>query len=57
MTGSLRCLSILCPRMSTVLAGVRVAFVDGANQGQSATTGADGRYTITGVVNGGYTVS
>ena len=43
--------------MSTVLAGVRVAFVDGANQGQSATTGADGRYTITGVVNGGYTVS
>ena len=45
------------PTTSTVLAGVRVAFVDGANQGKSATTGADGRYTITGVVNGGYTVS
>ena len=45
------------PTTSTVLAGVRVAFVDGANQGKSATTGADGRYSITGVVNGGYTVS
>ena len=45
------------PTTSTVLAGVRVAFVDGANQGKSATTGADGRYTITGVINGGYTVS
>jgi hypothetical protein len=45
------------PTTSTVLAGVRVAFVDGANQGKSATTGADGRYQITGVVNGGYTVS
>jgi hypothetical protein len=45
------------PTTSTVLAGVRVAFVDGANQGKFATTGADGRYQITGVVNGGYTVS
>lgn len=45
------------PTTSTVLSGVVVAFVDGANQGRSATTGADGRYRITGVVNGGYTVS
>ena len=45
------------PTTSTALAGVRVAFVDGANAGKSATTGADGRYQITGVVNGGYTVS
>ena len=45
------------PTTSTVLAGVRVAFVDGANAGKAATTGADGRYSITGVVNGGYTVS
>jgi hypothetical protein len=45
------------PTTSTLLAGVRVAFVDGANQGKSATTGADGRYQITGVVNGGYTVT
>jgi hypothetical protein len=45
------------PTVSTVLAGVRVTFVDGANQGKSAVTGADGRYQITGVVNGGYTVS
>ena len=45
------------PTTSTVLAGVRVAFVDGANAGKSATTGANGRYEITGVVNGGYTVS
>ena len=45
------------PTTSTLLAGVRVAFVDGANQGKFATTGADGRYQITGVVNGGFTVS
>ena len=45
------------PTTSTFLAGVRVTFVDGANQGKSATTGADGRYQITGVVNGGYTVT
>ena len=45
------------PTTSTLLAGVRVAFLDGANQGKSATTGADGRYQITGVVNGGYTVT
>ena len=45
------------PTTSTVLAGVVVTFVDGANQGKTATTGADGRYQIAGVVNGGYTVS
>ena len=45
------------PTTSTVLAGVRVTFVDGANQGKTATTGADGRYAITGVINGGFTVS
>ena len=45
------------PTTSTVLSGVVVTFVDGANQGRTATTGADGRYQITGVVNGGYTVS
>lgn len=46
------------PTTSTVLAGVRVTIVDaGPNQGKTATTGADGRYTISGVVNGGYTVS
>ena len=45
------------PTTSTVLSGVVVTFVDGANQGKTATTGADGRYQITGVVNGGYTVS
>src|SRR5918993_1311881 len=45
------------PTTSTVLAGVVVTIIDGANQGRTATTGADGRYQITGVVNGGYTVS
>jgi hypothetical protein len=45
------------PTTSTVLSGVVVTFVDGANQGKTATTGADGRYQIPGVVNGGYTVS
>lgn len=45
------------PTTSTLLAGVRVTVVDGANQGKSATTGADGRYQITGVVNGGFSVS
>jgi hypothetical protein len=45
------------PTTSTVLSGVRVAFLDGANAGKSATTGADGRYSIAGVVNGGYTVT
>ena len=45
------------PTTSTVLSGVVVTFIDGANQGRSATTGADGRYQITGVVNGGFTVS
>lgn len=45
------------PTTSTLLAGVRVTILDGANAGKSATTGADGRYSITGVVNGGYTVT
>jgi hypothetical protein len=44
------------PTTSIVLAGARVEFVDGANQGKFATTGSDGRYQITGVVNGGFTV-
>ena len=45
------------PTTSTVLPGVRVTIVDGANAGKTATTGADGRYSITGVVNGGFTVT
>ena len=45
------------PTTSTPIPGVVVTFVDGANQGKTATTGADGRYQIPGVVNGGYTVS
>ena len=45
------------PTTSTALANVRVTIIDGANQGKTATTGADGRYQITGVVNGGYTVT
>ena len=45
------------PTTSTVLSGAVVMFLDGANQGRTATTGADGRYQITGVVNGGYTVT
>ena len=38
------------------LIAARVAFLDGANQGKSATTGADGAYQITGLSNGGFTV-
>ena len=45
------------PTTSTVVSGVVVTVIDGANQGKTATTGADGRYQITGVVNGGFTVS
>ena len=45
------------PTTSTVLAGVRVTIIDGANQGKTATTGSDGRYQIANVVNGGYTVT
>jgi hypothetical protein len=45
------------PTTSTLLSGVVVTVVDGANQGRTATTGNDGRYQITGVVNGGFTVS
>lgn len=44
------------PTTTTVLAGARLTFVDGENLGKTGTTGADGRYQITGVVNGGYTV-
>ena len=45
------------PTTSTLLAGAMVRFVDGANQGKSAITGADGRYEISGLSAGGYTVS
>ena len=45
------------PTTSTVLAGARVTFLDGANQGRSAVSGADGRYEMTGVSEGGYTLS
>ena len=45
------------PTTSTVLSGVVVTVVDGANQVKTATTGSDGRYQITGVVNCGFTVS
>jgi hypothetical protein len=45
------------PTTSTLLVGARVTIIDGANQGKTATTGADGRYSITGVSNGGYTVT
>jgi hypothetical protein len=45
------------PTTSTVLANVRVTIIDGANQGKLAVTGPDGRYSISGVSNGGYTVT
>jgi hypothetical protein len=45
------------PTISTLLAGAVVTIIDGANQGKTATAGADGRYQITGVVNGGYTIT
>jgi hypothetical protein len=45
------------PTTSTLLIGARVTIIDGANQGKTATTGADGRYSISGVSNGGYTVT
>ncbi len=45
------------PTTSTVLAGATIRFVDGANQGKSAVSGADGRYEMAGLSGGGYTVS
>ncbi len=45
------------PTTSTVLAGATITFVDGANQGKSAVSGPDGRYEISGLSNGGYTLS
>lgn len=45
------------PTTSTLLAGATIRFVDGANQGKSAVSGADGRYEISGLSGGGYTVS
>ena len=45
------------PTTSTVLAGAVITFIDGANLGKTATSGADGRYQITGVSSGGFTVS
>lgn len=45
------------PTTSTLLAGARVEIIDGANQGKFAMTDANGRYSIAGVVNGGYTVT
>jgi hypothetical protein len=45
------------PTTSTLLAGAMIRFVDGANQGKSAITGADGRFEISGLSAGGYTVS
>jgi hypothetical protein len=45
------------PTTSTPLAGVRVEIIDGANQGKFGISDASGRYSIPGVVNGGYTVT
>ncbi|MEO8678812.1 MAG: choice-of-anchor D domain-containing protein [Vicinamibacterales bacterium] len=45
------------PTVSTVLAGARVTIIDGANAGLFAITDSRGAYAITGVSNGGYTVS
>jgi hypothetical protein len=45
------------PTTSTPLVGARVAFVDGANAGRFGIAGADGRYEVTGLSNGSYTVS
>jgi hypothetical protein len=45
------------PTLSTVLGGVTIRILDGANAGKSAVSSPDGRYEITGVVNGGYTIT
>lgn len=45
------------PTTSTLLAGARITFLDGANAGKTGTSGADGRFEITGVTNGGYSIS
>jgi hypothetical protein len=44
------------PFTSTKLVGAKVEFIDGANAGKSATTSGDGRYQITGVAQGGFTM-
>lgn len=45
------------PTLSTMLGGVTIRILDGANAGKSAVSSSDGRYEITGVVNGGYTIT
>lgn len=45
------------PTVSTVLVGARVTFLDGANAGKFAVSDSKGVYQITGLSNGGYTVS
>jgi hypothetical protein len=45
------------PTLSTVLGGVTIRILDGANAGKSAVSSSDGRYEITGVANGGYTIT
>ena len=44
------------PFGGTKIAGAKVEFVDGANAGKSATTNANGNYSITGLSQGGFTV-
>lgn len=44
------------PFTSNTIPGARVEFVDGANAGKGATTDQNGRYTISNLSQGGYTV-